>query len=166
MVTIERFDRQHDRSDFDCGKPSLNDFLTRLVTQYEKRNLARTYVLVRSGEVKVLGYYTLASSAIEFETLPADVKKKLPQHPIPAVLLARLAVDRCLRGQKMGAMLLRDCFGRCLQIADQLGIHSVAVDAIDDEAARFYEHFGFTRFTEQPSKLFIPLSAIKQATSS
>jgi predicted GNAT family N-acyltransferase len=160
---IERFGKQHERDGFDCGKPSLNDFLVRLVSQYEKRNLARTYVLVQSGEVKVLGYYTLTSSAIEFETLPAGVTKKLPQHPIPSVLLARLAVDNSMRGQKMGARLLRDCFERCLHLAEQIGIHSVTVDAIDDEAARFYEHFGFTRFAEQPSKLFLPISSIKLA---
>ena len=162
---IERLSKQHERDGFDCGKPALNDFLLRFASQYEKRNLARTYVLVRPGEVKVLGYYTLTSSAIEFETLPADLTKKLPQHPIPAVLLARLAVDNSMRGQKMGARLLRDCFGRCLLLADQIGIHSVTVDAIDDEAAKFYEHFGFTRFPEQPSKLFLPISVIEQSTA-
>jgi GNAT superfamily N-acetyltransferase len=162
-LVIERLAGKHDRSAFDCGKPPLNDFLARYVSQYEKRNLARTYVLVREGEVKVLGYYTLASSVIEFDSLPADQTKKLPAHPVPAVLLARLAVDQSLRGQKMGAALLRDCFARCLLLADQIGIHSVTVDAIDDEAAKFYEHFGFTRFPEQPDKLFIPISAIRQA---
>src|SRR5437660_861968 len=101
-TAIERLGGQHDRSGFDCGKPSLNDFLTRFATQYEKRNLARTYVLVRTGEVKVLGYYTLASSAIEFNSLPPEHTKKLPQHPIPAVLLARLAVDQSGRGQGFG----------------------------------------------------------------
>jgi predicted GNAT family N-acyltransferase len=162
---IERLGKQHERDGFDCGKQPLNDFLTRFASQYEKRNLARTYVLVRSGEVKVLGYYTLASSAIEFEALPAEQTKKLPQHPIPAVVLARLAIDNSMRGQKMGARLLRDCFERCLLLADQIGIHSVTVDAIDDEAAHFYEHFGFTRFTDQPSKLFLPISVIKQSVA-
>ncbi len=165
-VVIERFAGKHDRSAFDCGKLPLNDFLARYVSQYEKRNLARTYVLVNSGEVKVLGYYTLASTAIEFDTLPADQTKKLPEHPIPAVLLARLAVDQSLRGQGMGGALLRDCFARCLLLSDQIGIHSLAVDAIDDEAAKFYEHFGFVRFAQQPNKLFIPISVIRQAAGS
>lgn len=164
-IVIERFAGKHDRSAFDCGKPSLNDFLARYVSQYEKRNLARTYVLVNNGEVKVLGYYTLASSAIEFDTLPADQTKKLPEHPIPAILLARLAVDQSLCGQGMGARLLRDCFVRCLSLADQIGIHSLTVDAIDDDAAKFYEHFGFTQFPGQPDKLFIPLALIRQATN-
>jgi predicted GNAT family N-acyltransferase len=163
---IERLGRQHERDSFDCGKPLLNDFILRLASQYEKRNLARTYVLVRPGEVTVLGYYTLASSAIEFETLPADQTKKLPRHPIPAVLLARLAVDNSMRGQKMGARLLRDCFERCLLLADQIGIHSVTVDALDEEAARFYEHFGFTRFPDQPDKLFLPITVVKQSAGS
>jgi GNAT superfamily N-acetyltransferase len=163
-TTIERLNNQHNRSGFDCGKQPLNDFLTRFASQYEKRNLARTYVLVRSGEAKVLGYYTLASSAIEFDSLPITLTKKLPQHPIPAVLLARLAIDGSTRGQGLGGRLLRDCFERCLLLADQIGIHSVTVDAIDDEAARFYEYFGFTRFTEQPSKLFLPISVIRQST--
>ncbi|QJW96836.1 GNAT family N-acetyltransferase [Frigoriglobus tundricola] len=164
-TTIERLSRQHQRDGFDCGKPPLNDFLARFVSQYEKRNLARTYVLVRPGDVKVLGYYTLASSAIEFDSLPAANTKKLPEHPIPAVLLARLAVDLSGRGQGLGGRLLLDCFERCLLLADQIGIHSVTVDAIDDEAARFYEHFGFTCFPEQPSKLFLPISVIKQSAA-
>lgn len=160
---IERFGKHHERDGFDCGKPLLNDFLARLVSQYEKRNLARTYVLVPSGEAKVLGYYTLASSSIEFGTLPEVHTKKLPAHPIPAVLLARLAIDNSVRGKGMGKYLLRDCFDRCLMLAEQIGVHSVTVDAIDDEAARFYEHFGFIRLREQTSKLFLPISAIKQA---
>ncbi|MBY0460440.1 MAG: GNAT family N-acetyltransferase [Gemmataceae bacterium] len=160
---IERLGKQHERGDFDCGKPPLNDFLQRLVSQYEKRNLARTYILAREGEERVLGYYTLASSAIAFDTLPEEHTKKLPEHPIPAVLLARLAVDVSVKGQGVGGALLRDCLARCLRLADQIGIHAVTVDAIDDEAARFYEHFGFIRFPEQMSKLFLPISAIKQA---
>ncbi len=164
-TTTERFSKQHERVGFDCGKPSLNNFLARFVSQYEKRNLARTYVLVRSGDVKILGYYTLASSAIEFDSLPNAHTKILPEHPVPAVLLARLAVDLSARGQGLGGRLLQNCFERCLLLADQIGIHSVTVDAIDDEAARFYEHVGFTRFQEQSNKLFLPISVIKQSTA-
>jgi len=160
---IEPLGRQHERDGFECGKPFLNDFLTRLATQYERRNLARTYVLVHSGESKVIGYYTLASSAVDFYTLPATQTKKLPRHPLPAILLARLAVDQSVCGQGLGGQLLRDCFVRCLQLADQIGIHAVTVDAIDEQAAKFYEHFGFARFLNQTDKLFIPLDTIRQA---
>jgi GNAT superfamily N-acetyltransferase len=72
-------------------------------------------------------------------------------------------VDQSVSGQGLGGRLLRDCFVRCLQLADQIGIHAVTVDAIDEQAAKFYEHFGFTRFLNQNDKLFIPLDTIRQA---
>ncbi len=87
---IERLERGHVRDSFTCGKPPLDEFIHRLVSQYEKRNLGRTYVAVRPGDKQVLGYYTLASGAIPFQNLPEPSARKLPRHPIPVVLLARL----------------------------------------------------------------------------
>jgi hypothetical protein len=78
---IERLDRVHVREGFDCGQPPLNDFLRALVSQYEKRNLGRTYVALQGEDQRVLGYYTLASGAIEAESLPANQAKKLPRPP-------------------------------------------------------------------------------------
>ena len=90
---IEPLNASHERGDFCCGKTPLDTFLHSLVGQYEKRRLGRTYVAVRQGEKRVAGYYTLASGAIAFENVPAKPAKKLPRHPVPVVLLARLAVD-------------------------------------------------------------------------
>jgi hypothetical protein len=91
--SIERFERSHVRDAFACGKPPLNEFIQRLVSHYEKRNLGRTYVAVRLGEKQVRGYYTLASESVPFQNLPDPSTKKLPKHPVPVILLARLAVD-------------------------------------------------------------------------
>jgi hypothetical protein len=92
-VGVEPLGRPHVREQFDCGRPSLNDFVRALVSQYEKRNLGRTYVAVAGSEPRVLGYYTIASAALAFEALLPRLAKKLPRHPVPAVLIARLAVD-------------------------------------------------------------------------
>ena len=81
---IERLERGHVREGFDCGKSSLNDFLHGLVSQYEKRNLGRTYVVIGEGARRVVGYYTLASGAIDATSLPAQHAKKLPRHPVPS----------------------------------------------------------------------------------
>ncbi len=162
-TVIETLTSKHNRDGFDCGVPSLNDFLARYASQYEKRNLARTYVLLDEQGVKVLGYYTLTSTQIEFASLPADHTKQLPRHPIPAVLLARLAVDLSAKRHGFGKLLLRDCFNRCLLLSEQLGIHSLVVDAINDEAALFYRSFGFNRFLEQPNKLFLPMEVLRKA---
>ena len=159
---IERLDRGHVREGFDCGKPSLNDFLHGLVSQYEKRNLGRTYMAIREGDQRVLGYYTLASGAIDAESLPVKQAKKLPRHAVPVVLLARLAVDRSVHGRGLGGFLLRDALTRSLDLSEKLGIHAVVVDALDAEAKAFYEErFGFLPLTDDEMRLFLPLSTIR-----
>ena len=160
---IERLDRGHVREGFDCGKPSLNDFLHTLVSQYEKRDLGRTYVALLGEDPRVLGYYTLASGSIEAESLPANQAKKLPRHAVPMVLLARLAVDQGVHGQGLGGLLLRDGLTRSLALSETLGIHAVVVDALDAKAKTFYERFGFMSLTEDPMRLFLPLSTIRSA---
>lgn len=160
---IERLAKTHDRSGFDCGKAPLDDFVRSLVSQYEKRNLGRTYVAVRPGERRVLGYYTLASGAISFQSLPADAGRKLPRHPVPAILLARLAVDRGAQGSGLGRTLLVDALKRCLELADRLGIHAVGVDAIDVAAKSFYEKFGFVPLLDNEFHLYLPIATIKAA---
>ncbi|MGP0070213.1 MAG: GNAT family N-acetyltransferase [Isosphaeraceae bacterium] len=161
---IERLDRIHVREGFDCGKPSLNDFLHTLVSQYEKRNLGRTYVAFQEGDPRVMGYYTLASGAIDAESLPAKQPKKLPRHAVPVVLIARLAVDRNVHGRGLGGLLLRDALTQTLDLSEKLGVHAVVVDALDAEARAFYERFGFLPLTDDPMRLFLPLSAIRAAT--
>jgi GNAT superfamily N-acetyltransferase len=160
---IEQLDRRHERTGFSCGKPSLDDFLTKYASQYEKRHLARTYVAVCEGETRALGYYCLSAYGVPFENWPSDVTKQLPDHPIPIALLGRLAVDQSVRGQGLGGHLLRDALKRCLNISEQLGVFAVLVEAIDEEAIHFYERFGFVAFADQPDKLYLPISTIPKA---
>ncbi len=72
---IERLDHSHDRGPFRCGKTSLDTFLHSLVNQYEKRKLGRTFVVVRSGERRVYGYYRLAYGAVPLQNLPPELPK-------------------------------------------------------------------------------------------
>ncbi len=161
---IEPLNRTHERAGFDCEKPSLNDFLHTFVSQYEKRNLGRTYVACREGSPRVLAYYTLASGSVGAQSLPAKLGKKLPRHEIPVVLLARLAVDRSVRGSGLGGIMLRDAMIRALELSDKLGIHAVVVDALDAEARAFYEHFGFMTLTDNERRLFLPVGTIRAAS--
>jgi hypothetical protein len=131
---IERLGRGHVREGFDCGKPPLNDFLRALVGQYEKRNLGRTYIAHQEGDPRALGYYTLASGAIEPKSLPAGLAKRLPRHAVSVVLLARLTIDRSVHGRGLGGVLLRDAFTRRLGLSEKVGIHAVVDDALDAEA--------------------------------
>ena len=160
---IERLSRAHDRSGFDSGNAPLDVFLRTLVRQYEKRNLGRTFVLVRPGSPRVLGYHTLASGSISFENLPRTAARKLPGHPAPVVLLARLAVDRSVRGQGLGERLLLDALDRALTLSRSLGVHAVEVHAIDGNARRFYRMYGFVPLRDRDAHLDMPIATIAEA---
>jgi GNAT superfamily N-acetyltransferase len=159
---IEPLTGGHVRDAFACGKPPLDEFIRRLVSQYEKRNRGRTYVAVRPGEAVVRGYYTLASGSVAFQNLPAGPSKKLPKHPVPVVLLARLAVDQSVQGQGLGEALLLDALHRCLDLGDRLGIYAVEVDAIDPQAKSFYEKYGFVPLRDHALHLFLPLATVRR----
>lgn len=160
---IEPLEGRHRRDAFSCGKPSLDDFLRSLVGQYEKRRLGRPYVAVRSGDDVVAGYYTLASGAVSFAKLPPATAKKLPRHPVPVVLLARLAVDTRVQGRGLGRDLLADALHRCLDLSDRVGIHAIEVEALDAEAKRFYEKYGFAPLVDDAMHLFLPLATLQKA---
>lgn len=72
---------------------------------------------------------------------------------MPAVLLARLAVDRSVQGRGLGAWLLRDAMLRALAAAESVGIRVLMVHAIDDAARRFYERHGFEASPTDPLNL-------------
>lgn len=157
-IRIEPFNKaKHDRSSFSCGEPSLDAFLRTLVTQYEKCRLGRTFVAARPDD-RVLGDFTLASSAIAFENMPPDESQKLPKHPVPTILLGRLAVDRTQQGQGLGETLLMSALAKSLDLAETLGVYAVEVQAIDTAAARFYGKYGFVPLLNQPLHLYLLLA--------
>lgn len=159
---VEGLGSQHDRSAFDCGQASLNDWLKLRAGQFAKRDLARTYVLVRADEVEVFGYYALSTHHVRFESLPGDQSKGLPHSEIPVVLLGRLAVDRSVRGQGLGKVLLVDSLRRVQHLADHVGVRGMEVDALDDSARAFYIKFGFVPLLDDPNHLFLSMKVIRK----
>lgn len=161
--TIEPFDRQrHERSGFDCGLSVLNDWLETKVSQFEKKDLARTYILTQTGTAIVKGYYALSNHTVVFEALPKDQAKGLPQIDMPVVLIGQLAVDRSLHRKGLGEFLLIDALRRAEFLATKIGIRAVEVDAINDDAIRFYQRYGFLTLKDDPRHLFLPMTVIRK----
>ena len=133
--------RSHKCDDFDCGSPPLNDYLTRFAWINQQSGAARTYVTCRGK--RIVGYYSLAFGSIEHEAASPRVRKGLARHPIPIMLLARLAVDVIEQGQGIGKGLLKDALLRTLQAADIGGLRALIVHAKDAQVKAFYEKFGF-----------------------
>lgn len=159
---IQRLSREHERSGFDCGQPSLNEWLQLRAGQFERKDLARTFVAIRSHETAVRGYYALATHQVRYEALPAEQAKGLPNIDVPVVLIGRLAVDRSAQGQGLGSLLLLDALRRVQQISNQVGIRAVEVDALDEGARRFYLRFGFMSLRDDPQHLLLPLHFIRK----
>lgn len=161
---IEPLVRSHDREGFDCGIPELNGYLRRQAAQDTRRGVSRVYVARERGSSKVLGYYTLSAASFGKKSLSEKEAKRLPHYPIPAALLGRLAVDRSCHGQGLGKYLLFDALHRVLHAAETLAVYALVVDAKNDDARAFYERYGFMRFSDTPSRLFIPIETLRRAT--
>ena len=164
MPTAETFNspvlltKEHDRNSFDCGVPALNDYLKKYALQNQKKHAARTYVATRGNQI--VGYYSLAYGSVSLEEAPHNVKSGLPRHPIPVILLARLAVDSSAQGLGLGAALLKDALLRTIQAAEIAGLRAMLVHAKDDSAKRFYEKFGFEPSPIDAYHLFVRFSDI------
>ncbi|OGQ78415.1 MAG: GNAT family N-acetyltransferase [Deltaproteobacteria bacterium RIFCSPLOWO2_12_FULL_60_19] len=157
---VEPLARHHDRAAFSCGNDSLDHYLKEQAGQDMRRRVAAPFVLVSTHPNIILGYYTLSSFGIDLGDLPLDVAKKLPAYPVvPVTLLGRLAVDQRYREQALGEFLLLNALHRAYAQSSQIAAAAV-VDAIDDPARRFYQHFDFLPFPDKPNRLFLPMKTI------
>ncbi len=148
---------------FDCGRPSLNVWLVRYAGQAAAVGSARTYVTVAAEQGRVVGYHAITAAALEREAATARIVKGMPQYPIPAVLLARLAVDKSVAGRGIGAWLLRDAMMRTLAAAETVGVRAMIVHAIDEDAAAFYVRHGLEPSPTDPRHLMILIKDIAAA---
>ncbi len=136
----EAISEQHDPSHFDSSKPELDNWLRQHARTTEARRTGRTFVWHEDGQI--VAYYTIAAHLLVREDLPRALGRGNPGQ-IPAVLLARLALDKTLHGQGLGGALLADALRRIVVATQTVAARFVVVDAIDQTAHRFYEHHGF-----------------------
>ena len=144
---------------FDCGQPALNQFIQRYALVNQKANSAQTYVCCLHNEV--VGFYSLAVGSVDPEDAPARVTKGLARHPVPVMILARLAVDRDHQGKGLGMALLKDALLRTAQAADIAGIRCLLVHAKDEPARQWYQSWDFEPSPTDPYHLFLMLKDLK-----
>ncbi|MBD2167151.1 GNAT family N-acetyltransferase [Calothrix membranacea FACHB-236] len=153
--------KKHQRENFDCGYPVLNDYLKKYARQNHEKGIAKTFVAIsQSQSLKIEGFYTVSASVIEFASLPESEQKGMPTYPIPAILIGKLAVDNSVKGQGLGGELLVDALLRAVKASQEIGIFAVRVDAIDMKAKEFYLKYEFIPFQDKPLSLFLPMKTI------
>ncbi len=156
---IEKLTRRHAVDEFDCGEDALNRFLIRFALPNQQANASQTYVGL--ADESIIGFHTLVVGEVAYADAPERLTKGIARHPVPIMLLARLAVHRSWQGKGVGAGLLRDAVLRTLQAADIAGIRALAVHAKDDAARAFYRRFDFTESPTDPLHLFALLKDLR-----
>ena len=157
---IEKLRREHVVEGFDCGREELNRFLVRYALANQLACSSQTYVGL--ADRSIIGFYTLAVGQVNYEDSPQRLIKGLAQHPVPIMLLARLAVSNKWQKRGIGAGLLKDAMRRTLQAADIAGIRAFAVHAKDDAAQQFYAHFDFIPSPADPYHLFLLIKDVRR----
>ncbi len=161
LLHIEKLHRTHNVEQFTCRQTELDRFLTRHALQAQQSNSSQTYVAVSDGEI--VGFYTIVAGEVQHAQAPERVLKGMSRHPIPLLVLARLAVHSKAQGRGIGSGLLLDALGRTLQVADMIGVRALAVHAKDDRAVAFYQNFGFTQSPTDTRHLFMIIKDIRLA---
>jgi GNAT superfamily N-acetyltransferase len=158
-LRIEKLDRVHAVEAFGCGNEPLNRFFIRFALQSQQAGASQTYITL--ADDAIAGYYTLALGQVEYNDAPQRLTKGLARHPVPIMLLARLAIATPWQGKGLGSGLLKDAMLRTLQAAEIAGIRAFAVHAKDDSARAFYEHFDFVPSSTDPYHLFRLLKDVR-----
>ncbi len=166
-IEVRRLSPEDDRSTFRSGNVELDRFFWRFAGQNQFRHhIGTTYVAVEGA--RVWGYVTVAAAELEIEGLPVSRRKGLPAYPLPALRIARLAVDETAQGRGIGAELLKEALMLARRTAEAIGCVGVIVDAKQD-AIGFYDRYGFEPVTTvsgalgdrpQPTAMFLPLALI------
>jgi GNAT superfamily N-acetyltransferase len=156
---IAKLTPSHIPTGFDCGNEALNTFIRLHALPSQRANLSQTYVAV--VETAIIGYHTLVVGSVVYEAAPERLAKGVPRHPIPILLLARLAVDTRWHGRGLGAALVADAMRRTVQVAEIAGVRALLVHAKDSAARGFYAHLGFESFPGDPLVLYRMMKDIR-----
>ena len=144
---------------YDCGHKALNQYLQRFALSSQKAHGAQTYFCTCAGVL--VGYYSLVVCSVEPASAPARVSRGMPKHPVPVMVMARLAVDLHHQRAGLGKALLKDALMRTAQAADIAGIRAVLVHAKDDAARNWYLQWEFESSVTDPFHLFLLMKDLK-----
>jgi GNAT superfamily N-acetyltransferase len=147
---------------FDCGYPELNQYFRQYAYKNDQLSIGKTFVAITEAD-QVAGYMTISTAQITAESLPEDLRAKLPRYPVPAFRIGKLAVDLRFQGCGSGRWLLTQALKKAVEVSASVGLYAVLVDAIDEKAKSFYTKYGFISFEGYPLTLFLPLATIKAA---
>ena len=161
LVSIKEIESKLAFKNFDCDVDALNDFLSRYAKKNDELGIGKTFVALDENN-QIAGYFTLATAQLSYNEIPEDYKRKLPKYPIPALRIARLAVNKNFQGKGVGRWLLKQAFIKIIQVSEVTGLHVIIVDA-KESSKTFYEYYGFKKIMDKELSYFILVDTVKKA---
>lgn len=161
LVSVKEISPKSVLKKFDCEVDALNEFLSRYALKNDELGIGKTFVALNENN-QIAGYFTLATAQVAYQEIPDDFKEKLPKYPIPALRIARLAVNKDLKGKGIGKWLLAQAFIKAIHVADVTGLYFIIVDA-KETSKSFYEHYGFHKFFDEDLSYFILVDTVRKA---
>lgn len=159
MLIVEQLKpKRHAREGFACGEPTLDAYLRQQAAQHHRDGISTTHVLVDDANpARILGYYSLSAAQLLLTDLQEADRKRLPNYPVPAIRMGRLAVSASEQGKGHGDYLLAHAVTRSSRLREQFGVRVLLVDALHEKAALFYRAYGFREATANSHTLYLPL---------
>ena len=158
----EPLGNHHRLDEFRCGEPALDEWLKRHARAAQASDSARVYVVTLDDRETVVGYYALAAAQVVPEDATSRTLKGQPRtRPLPAILLARLAVDERHQGAGLGRSLLQDVLLRCAEAAEAIGARVLLVHAKHESAKQWYMQFAFEESPTDPLQLLMLLKDVR-----
>lgn len=162
ITAPEPLSPHHNFTDFDCGKPVLDDWLKKKALKNHAEGGSRIFVVTDEETAQVVGFYSISAGSVTHDSVRGNVRRNM-RDPIPTILLGRLAVDARYANQGIGTGLMKDCYKRVVSVADQVGVRALLVHALDEQSRQFYLHLGFSESPIQERTLMIRVKDIVAA---
>jgi GNAT superfamily N-acetyltransferase len=162
---IDVLSKSHRRRSFQSGHETVDLWLKQSALQSQKKHLTATKVLLDDGEA-IAGYYTLATSQIDFSDLPFEIAKALPRRRLPVATLAWFGICQKYQSQGLGKRLLAIALRDCHVASQTFSFIAVVLDCVDENAKRFYKHFDFEELPGYPMRLYLSFKRLDQMMSS
>ncbi len=158
---VELLGQKHNRQGFSSGQKQVDRWLKKSAFHSQKKHLSATKVLLGPDD-QLVGYYTLATSQVDFSDLPTDVAKSLPQRQLPVAVLAWLGIASSFQGRGIGQRLLATALKDCLDASHTFSFIAVILDCVDEPSKRFYQRFDFAELPGYPMRLYLPFKLLER----
>lgn len=155
-----QLNRKHNKKEFDCGYEISNEWLKKKAWQWQKRHATKVWVLSEQVDcTDIIAFYSLSSRTVRRADVPQDSRLGRFPFDLPSILIGQVAVGKQWQGKGIGRFVMMNALFRCFEVASQIGLAVVEIDASDPQVCAFYEKFGFASLLDDTQHMYLGIDA-------